>query len=273
MTTTLPLLPQYEKPPINEVVFSILFKPIENLLTPHIGLLWSKYQLQYPYCDEVAPLSPTLEIFDNNKVEAIYELTDVPPLPRVWFINASGNGVIQIQRDRFIFNWRKVRPEDEYPKYSNIIKLFSSHLSDFENFLEQLDIDIIIQPLQYELTYVNHIPKENGWRVLSDLGRIFPDFAWQSGEKRFLPDYSSINWRTTFTLPNQTGRLHVVIRSALREDDYPIISFELTVRGTEEQSSREAMWSWFDTAHEWIVRSFADLTSEEVQKNVWKRRS
>jgi len=30
----------YEKPPVNEVVCSVLFDPIEALLTPHIGFLW-----------------------------------------------------------------------------------------------------------------------------------------------------------------------------------------------------------------------------------------
>lgn len=272
MTTTTPLLPQYEEPPVNEVVFSLLFKPIENLQTPHIGLLWSRYQPEYPYCDEFAPLLPAIEFFENESVTTHIELTDVPPLPRAWFINSSENGVIQIQRDRFILNWRKVQPEDEYPRYSNIIKLFRPHLSKFEYFLKDLELGII-EPLQYEITYVNHIPKGNGWTMLSDLGKIFPDFAWQTNENRFLPNCSSLNWRTTFDLPNQVGRLHVVIRSALREDNHPIVSFELTVRGIEDSGSLEAMWNWFDTAHEWIVLGFADLTSEEVQKNIWKRRS
>ena len=31
------------------------------------------------------------------------------------------------------------------------------------------------------------------------------------------------------------------------------------------------MWNWFDLAHEWIVRGFADLTTEKIQQNIWRR--
>ena len=73
-------------------------------------------------------------------------------------------------------------------------------------------------------------------------------------------------------MPDETGRLHATIRSAVRRDDnLPIILFELTARGMTKDRSKEAMWAWFDLAHEWIVRGFADLTGENMHKNVWKR--
>lgn len=51
----------------------------------------------------------------------------------------------------------------------------------------------------------------------------------------------------------------------------PIILFELTARGMPKDTSLDAMWEWFDLAHVWIVKGFADLTSTDVRKNIWKQ--
>lgn len=275
MTTNLEgTLPQYESPPVTEVVCSVLFTPLEELLTPHIGLLWHEFQPDYPYCDDVAPLAPAIEVFGDEPTDERFnlEFTDIPPLPRVWFINNESNGIIQVQRDRFIHNWRKTKPEDSYLRYGEIIKMFEKHLSTFEAYLETSEIGTL-EFLQYELSYVNEIPQGTGWTTLDDVGNIFPDFTWKSGPHRFLNSRKNISWRTTFDLPNQLGRLHVVIRHLLREGKHPTLLFELNVRGFSSDRSREGMRSWFDMAHEWVVRGFADLTGEEVQRNVWRRKT
>jgi hypothetical protein len=52
-----------------------------------------------------------------------------------------------------------------------------------------------------------------------------------------------------------------------------MLLLELTVRGIGQFKSHEQMWEWFDLAHKWIVYGFADLTSKEVQKEIWKRQN
>ncbi len=199
------------------------------------------------------------------------QISDLPPLPRIWFVNDSG-GIIQVQRDRFHYNWRKLKTEDAYPRYRNVIENFRTNLSKVETFLKENNLGII-EPLQYEMTYVNHIPQGEGWSTPIEIAQIFPDFAWRTTTSRFLSGLEVVNWRSSFALPNNDGRLHVTIRSAMRKTDrHPILMLELTVRGIGKDKSRQAMWSWFDTAHEWIVRGFADLTSEEIQKKVWRRK-
>lgn len=123
------------------------------------------------------------------------------------------------------------------------------------------------------MTYVNHIPKGDGWETNSDIGNVFSDFAWHAGKERFLSAPDRINWRTSFALPNRAGRLHVKIQTGVfREDEHPLLLFELTVRGIGTDTSAEAMWAWFDLTHEWIVRGFTDLTNPQMQKNIWRRK-
>jgi len=74
-------------------------------------------------------------------------------------------------------------------------------------------------------------------------------------------------------LPDEAARLHVTIRHAkLRDSELPVLLLDLTVRGIGKDMSPEGMLEWFDLAREWIVRGFADLTGEEVQKNIWRRK-
>ena len=251
------------------MVCGILFKPIERLLAPYLGLLWEKYKPEYPECREVAPLTPVKEAF-GSRDEVQIQFSDIPPLSRVWFMHVEGNGIIQVQRDRFLHNWKKARPDDEYPRYHSVIDMFRDRLSSFESFLEENKLGVV-EPIQYEMTYVNHIPQGDGWTTMNEIGAVFPDFAFRE-EQRFLPEPEGINWRTTFVLPDHAGRLYVTIRRVVRRDsELPMLLLELTVRGIGEDKSRQGMREWFDLARQWIVCGFADLTGQEVQKSVWKR--
>src|SRR5438132_1441838 len=92
------------------------------------------------------------------------------------------------------------------------------------------------------------------------------------GTDRFLPGIEHLNLRTSFELPNRTARMHVSIRDGRRKDDMkPVFLFELTVRGFPGDQSRNEMWKWFDIAREWIVRGFTDLTTDDIQRKVWRR--
>ena len=261
--------PDYDKPPLTEVVCGILFQDLESFLTPHVGLLWEKFKLDYPYCEEVAPLAPAIEKFSESLDNIELTFSDIPPLPRVWFINENGNGIIQIQRDRFLHNWKKINSEDVYPKYSTVIKKFRQHILEFEFFLKEIELEPFL-PLQYELTYVNHIFQGDGWKNVEDVGKIFPNFSWHFNSNKLL-EVEGINWRTVLALPDKSGRLYVTIRNGIRqEDEQPVFIFELTARGIGRYNSRDAMWEWFDLAHKFLVQSFAELTSKEVQKNAWR---
>lgn len=164
-----------------------------------------------------------------------------------------------------------MNPDDTYPRYTSVFQNFRTAFSKFDAFIKSNSLGAI-EPLQYEITYVNHILQGKGWTTLNDIGCIFPDFTWRAETPRFLPEMEAVNWRTSFLLPNHLGRLHVTIRSAVRRtDNCPLIIVELTVRGIGNDRSLQVMWGWFDVAHELIVHGFTDLTSEKTQKEIWRR--
>jgi uncharacterized protein (TIGR04255 family) len=266
MVTQISPLPEYDKPPVHEVVCGILFEHIDKFANAYLGVLWEKYKPEYIKCQEVAPLVPLIETFDESEPRL-----DMLPLPRTWFVHAENHKIIQVQRDHFLHNWRKVQEGDPYPRYETIIGDFKNYLLKFTEFLNENDLGTLM-PQQYELTYINHIYQGEGWNTLSDIGHIFPNLSWQKREDSFLTSPENINWQTAFVLPERAGRLRAKIQSGMqRESGRQVIVFELTVRGIGSYQRLDTIWAWFDLSHNWVVRGFTDLTAPQVQQDIWRR--
>src|SRR5262245_50725017 len=116
MGTQSPELPHFSKPPLIDVICGVQFAPLDPLMVPHFGLLWAeKYRPDYPITREADPLAPVIERF-GEPVQEPTQLMDLP-LPRVWFLQEKENALVQVQRDRFLYNWKKMGEGDQYPRY------------------------------------------------------------------------------------------------------------------------------------------------------------
>jgi hypothetical protein len=79
------IFPDYEKPPVAEVVSGIQFKPIKGLTGLYLGLLWEKFKPDYLLVKEVAPLAPAIESFDEAPAREMALFKDIFGLTRTWF--------------------------------------------------------------------------------------------------------------------------------------------------------------------------------------------
>ena len=255
-------LPSYRNPPVQEVVCGARFAALERFMVPHIGLFWDSVRKDFPNCEHAPPLSPDPSAFD--KATGL-------PIPRIWLINRSEDRLIQLQKDIFFYNWRRRPKSKSYPRYKNIIKAFEKNIRNFEVFIRENELgELSIKSL--ELTYINHIIQDEGWKSLRDFGTVFPDCRWKVKSTRFLPVPNAIAWHTSFPLPEGQGTLRVKVDiGSRRSDDHPLLVFELRVTGSAANFSLDNMEEWFSTAHQWIVRGFADLTGPKIQNEIWKR--
>jgi uncharacterized protein (TIGR04255 family) len=261
-------LPDYNNPPINEVVFGIQFQKIDKFETPHVGFLWETLgRKNFPQYKEMPPLPHIIETPDGTKgISPPIETFERPPLPRLFFINSKQDQLVQVQDDRFHQNWRKLKEKDAYPRYQTLYPEFKKSWETFKSFVRESGLGTP-SPDQYELTYVNQLPQGQGWTCLVDIGNIFKDFQCKI-DGRFLPEPESVDWRRIYRLGNEMGRVHVSLKTALTKEAKKIMVFELTVRGF----SKGPMDEWFSLAHEWIVKGFADLTTDRIQKELWHQK-
>lgn len=267
-------LPDYERPPVIEVVYGMQFSPLSELRTPLIGLFWQAIKADYPKFKEMPVLAPVIERYDQEgKTEQpTLELLQEAPLPRMFFLDDHENWVMQLQNDRFLHNWKRVSDDDTYPRYDIVSDKF---FQVWDRFCEFCRTEGISKPKlnQLELTYINHIPVGSKNTVGEEITRVFPDIIWRKSHE-FLPVPESLSWKTSFLLPDKQGRLHVSLRHATRiKDKTPTLLLELTARGIPSTIETAQIRSWFSLSREWIVRGFSDLTNSEVQKTTWARKT
>ena len=107
-------LPDYERPPVIEVVCGIQYAPLKDFRATTFGLFWQAIRADYVTVEEVVPLSPVIESLSSapEPARARLELFDSPPLPRLFFLHREHGWLLQLQQDRFLHNWRKENEED-----------------------------------------------------------------------------------------------------------------------------------------------------------------
>jgi len=257
-------LPSFDRPPVVELVMGVQFEPLKKLQASYLGLFWETVRDAYSKCSENPPITPQLE--DLGRPGALkdmgLQLSQVPPLPRVFFEDASGQWLIQLQRDRFLHNWRCGPREGGYPRYPAVRERFFSQWSNFQQFVADNELGDI-NVTQLEITYLNHVAP---WTDKSEVGDVFPDFRWRKGD-RLLGKPEACNISCAFTSSDSPSRLRATVRPGIHPEKGNIVLFELTVRGVAEEDDLE---SWFDNGRRWIVTAFADLTSDEWHKK-WER--
>jgi uncharacterized protein (TIGR04255 family) len=273
-------LPDYRKPPIVEVALSVQFSPIEKWRVQYLGLLWewfnNRFDNSYPETEEHPPLDPIPSPSGRvtaNRIGVRLELLKSPIIPRFWMINRSGSELVQVQADRFIFNWRKRNGDGEYRRFQHMRGRFQETLEAFaafltENRLGSLEIRLC------ELAYFNHISLgERGPRNAGDVGRIVR--IWnQQPVSLALPEPTQASLTVRYPMASQdnepTGELTVELRPAFRaRDKAPIIAMNLIARGAPMGVGVSGALAFFDTGHQWVVRSFVEVTTPEMHE-VWE---
>jgi len=264
-------LPDFNTPPVVEVVLSIQFDDLIGFRHVDVGPLWDIFRDDFPSVSEHPPLAPEFEIFGHPgseqppvlRMSPIAQFFSVPPMPRFWFENDQKTEIVQFQQNRFIHNWK--RPDDSvsYPRYERIKNSFIGEFAKFEEFLADRGMAAPIMN-QCEISYINHIPVDDDDRARgARLFRFLSDADFPSLGR---PEDGSFAVR--FGFKDEAGkpiaRLRVNAFNAVDAIGRGVIQFGLTVRGRPAEASLAAAANFFDFGREKIVKGFADLTTDEM---------
>lgn len=264
-------LRDYNKPPVIETVLSIQFAPIQGLSIPHLGLYWAKIRQNYPHAEIRPPLGQTKEEFTSRtrkRADLGLEMVTEPSL-RCWFTHSDMNQLIQVQKDRFIYNWKKSKETETYPRYE---KIKERCLLEWEYFIAFLHEEGLSRPEanQCEVTYVNHIEYEQGWRTFGELNKVIAPWSGECSGK-FLPAPESVGINASYVLRNNEGRLYISMEPVIRANDAKeVLQLTLTARGGPSSSTTEDIFRWLDLGREWVVEGFTDFTTTAFH-NRWGR--
>lgn len=261
---------KFKTPPVAEVSIGVQFEPIEKLGVPALGTLWSRFKKDFPVTQEQAPLPPVSEKFGATIREPVpweIKLENIPLVPRCWFLSKDSSELIQVQKDRFIHNWRKMGEDPGYPSYAPLRDRFAGELATFTRFLTDERLGEL-RANQCELTYIDHIlagsPGERH-RSLSRICRLAADWP-QSPD---LAELESVRLEGRFVFPNlrePSGRLYINVSPAFRiSDKSPIYLLYTVARGRPAGEGLEDIRPFLDKAHESLINLFLQITTPEIQ--------
>lgn len=263
-------VPDFDDPPVTETVLDVAFTPLTNWRIPHFGLFWKTIQQDYPHAEDQPPIVLQRETFGEGRKRPhlTFEFLQGPEA-RCWFVSNSLSRLVQVQNDRFIQNWRKVPGQEPYPHYDTMRATFACEWSRFCNFLSSESLGVPdIQ--QCEIQYINHI-ESSSWQTYVDLVEAFSQWPG-SRSNSILPNPEDLAVSTAYVLPNNRGRLHVNMQSAIRNSDAKrVIQLTLTARGAPASSNTEDMLAWLDFGRDWIKKAFMSFSTERMHQ-IWKKR-
>jgi uncharacterized protein (TIGR04255 family) len=270
-------LPDFESPPVTEVVLSIQFGQLPGFRTVHAGLLWSELRAQYPRVSEQPPVSPVYETFGSPAAPGFHgiqfeQLLGVPAL-RVWFEEENGEHLLQIQPDRLICNWRKQKSSSTYPRYEVLRERFLLNTEFVKQFLEREQLGQIT-PNQCEVTYINTIQIPDVKDPHQRLKDVTPLWSGRP-TSRTLPrcENAGIQARYVLSMAGKPyGRLYVNFTpGVLAPENTPVIRLELTARGKPSGNTIEDAFALLDEERRVIVEGFAAVTTTKMHK-IWGRK-
>jgi uncharacterized protein (TIGR04255 family) len=264
-------LPQFDEPPVVETVLGVQFDRLPDFSPAHAGWFWREVlPKSWSKAKEVPRLPDAFEKFGDEDKVGVIGLGMRPPEPeRIQLIEDADERMIQVQDSRFILNWRK-RGSSPYPSYVTLLPEFREKFEAFRRFAISARLgDLNVN--QWEVTYVNHVPRGELWHAPSDFRSLFPGLIAEVPAGGLTIDHLDCDWR--FAMPDRLGRLHVGVKHAqLRgEPRAEVAVLSLTARGPVDPE-RQTWEQGFQRGHEAIVRFFAATTSREAHK-AWKRRS
>lgn len=259
----------FERPPLVETVLGVQFKRLPKLTTPYLSLFWESLGPEWVNVEEVPALEPQYERFAEEKSWTLANTVNirVSQVPEVLLriSNSQRTRMIQVQNGRLHYNWLGAGGTQDYPHYSVVRPEFEEILSKFRQFLEKKSLGTMDHD-QWEVTYIDHIPKGTVWNGPSDWAKLFPSLPLASSVASDIT-IDTILMRLSFEIAPQKGRLHIQFQhGAIQNPKDParkeLLRMDLTARGPTDGSTN--VLAGLNLGRNSIVRAFFNLTSPEA---------
>lgn len=263
---------QFGKPPVVETVISIQYPELVGFCSVHFGLYWDVIRERFRRFEDKPRLPEVGETFPRRlPLGEGVRISEVVGAQRVWYVAEDDTRVIQLQPNRFLFNWRGQRGQT-YPSYDANSKAFLDEFAKFSSFCEKHELEPPA-PRLCEVSYVNHIIPEAGESALELFGRMFCGLKWESADG-WLPVPESVSFNRVYVIGEDRGRLYAEAAIGVKlPEKREFVQLNLTGRVNCVPEGMKGLTDALQLAHDWVVNGFANMTNPEIQIERWERKT
>jgi len=250
----------------------------------HLGAFWSRVRDEFPSVHTTQPIATRREVFQTgaqwtppairlavtNRPDCRLQMTSADDQTWMW----------QVQSDRLVVNWRK--RSSEYPRYSVALDEFERAWGRWARFVDEIGNETGegIEPVGWELTYVNEIPSGPNelWQSPDQWPGILPGlFAGPSGDVDGLT-LAGLHGEWVWKHADPPAELIVSPAPTMREQRHMLV-LKLTARGPVGQDDRPAepmnaagaggrpLAAGLNVGHRLIVNMFHALVSDAAKQH------
>ncbi len=248
--------PNFSNPPLAEVACGVSFDPLLNIKSTVFGSFWNIIKEDFPEIEEQTPI-PIQSQFPN------FIISNLPQLRRLWFINQEYNKLIQVQQDRFLFNWKKSDNEnDTYPRFHKIYSKFEDYLRKYKEHLKST-YEIKLDYHSFNLAYINKIDVN-----ANEINSVFKEEILLNQEINSLTQISSQISKEFFSKKEGIGDFRIIInlKINLTKENENMRTIRLEILVDSIKKEEDILQEWFDQAHIEINNIFLAITSEKMQE-------
>ncbi|MDR3658004.1 MAG: TIGR04255 family protein [Mycobacterium sp.] len=255
-------LPSFDRPPVVEVAVGVHFLQLPGLNTVSlVRLVDDLWRDRFPRTIE-QPLSPPLSPPGRGPMLAFQLKAGSPPI-RLWSLTEDQSTLIQVQHDRLLLNWRKVKDDDPYPRYKRLRGDFAEVWQEFSTYVDYRDDYGVLQPSVAEVSFFNRVPMEGATQIPTFVNALNPHWkltgqlaaAYQL--EREIADGPVVgNQNIALNFRPENGHMQLEISTRIEID-------------TATGEASEVMNS-LDAAHRTGVLTFDSVTTENAH-SAWGR--
>ncbi len=277
-------LPEFDAPPVAEMSLAVHFEALSELRAAHLGmfadqLATSKPSFSWSDLEEELPRAVVMEQFTQNSFRPSFKLqiAEEAPPPRTILRDARAHRAVAVQQDSFEYSWWKDAAEGTYPRYSTLVEEFFALFTAFDRFVVSRKIGLL-RFRQVEVAYQNSLQRGVDWSEGGTAAEVLR--SWVAVHGQGLPPVEDAHLAQTHLLTDSAGtryaRLYITLDTHVRppfrrgaETDWAALT--LIFRGAlQGKGGVDELKSLSDRGREAIVRSFADVTTEDAHAR-WRR--
>lgn len=255
---------KFINPPINELIVGVYFNAeTAGLRAEHVGAFWSSLRGEFPKIQQQIPIAHPITVPATATIE-LMPSGEPFPMPRFWLESSEPSFLMQIQKDAFLFNWR--RRDQQYPHFNDVKKQFDENFARYEGFLKD-EFEIALPPVATaELTYTNLIEPCEYWSGPKDTAEVLNNFSI-TGAPWDDVDSTEFNHVAVQRFASNLS-VRTTVRSGKTTKGACLI-FELRCTGGQGNVPKAETDQWFDRAHNIVHDTFIGMTNPAVQQEFW----